>query len=320
MLTAFMHVVSALGSAAFYVPLLVVLYWCVAPRPAAHASVLLLLSAVLNTLLKLVFHDPRPFWTDPSVEGLAAHSSFGMPSGHAQNGIVIWGFLAMSARRPVPRAGAVVMIVLIGVSRVYLGAHSVWQVLAGWAIGGALLLLALTVGPAVVAWWARRRVLVQTLLSLGVSLLLLGAAWFAFQPVEDFRYPASWRRAILRAGGDIEPLSLTQAAMITGALCGFLAGASIAARRGRPDPAGTIPRGLARLGVGVAGALPLLALNLPGGGPHPAQAFAVQALVALWVVAGTPEAFARLGLAARSRPGTTPAVTRPGDGPPGRRQ
>ncbi|MFD0905678.1 phosphatase PAP2 family protein [Actinomadura sediminis] len=320
MLTAFMHAVSAAGSAAFYVPLLVVLYWCAAPRLAARGAVLLLLSATLNTLLKLVFHDPRPFWTDPSVEALAAHSSFGMPSGHAQNGIVAWGFLASQARRPVPWAGAVVMIVLIGVSRVYLGVHSVWQVLAGWAIGGALLLLALTAGPAVVAWWGRQRLPLQTSLSLGAPLLLLGATWAAFQPIENFRYPAEWRRAIIEAGGDVEPLSLTQAAMVTGALCGLLAGLSIAARRGLPDPGGTVPRRLARIGVGVAGALPLLALNLPFGGPDPVRAFAVQALVALWATAGTAEAFGRLGLAARPRPDPTPAVPRPGDGPPGLRQ
>ncbi|QFG25872.1 phosphatase PAP2 family protein [Actinomadura sp. WMMB 499] len=320
MLTAFMHVVSALGSAAFYVPLLVVLYWCVAPRLAARATVLLLLSAVLNTLLKMVFHDPRPFWTDPSVEGLAPHSSFGMPSGHAQNGIVFWGFLAMRASRPVPWAGAVVMIVLIGASRVYLGAHTVTQVLAGWAVGGALLLLALAVGPAVVAWWVRRRPAVQALLSLGIPLLLMAAAWGAFRPLQDFRYPPGWRREIIEAGGDVEPLSLTQAAMITGALCGFLAGAAITARRGWPEPAGALGRRLALLGVGIAGALPLLALNLPFGGPHPVQAYAVQALAALWVTAGTAEAYARLGLASRTRPETTPAVTRPGDGPPGHRQ
>ncbi|OLT37784.1 hypothetical protein BJF79_29060 [Actinomadura sp. CNU-125] len=320
MLTGFMHAVSAVGSAAFYVPLLVVLYWCVAPRLGARAAALLLLSATLNTLLKLVFHDPRPFWTDPAVEGLAAHSSFGMPSGHAQNGIVAWGFLASQARRPLPRAGAAVLIVVIGVSRVYLGAHSVWQVLAGWAIGGALLLLALTAGPAVAAWWTRRRAAVQALLSLGAPLLLMAAAWGAFQPIEDFRYPLRWRRAILQAGGDIEPMSLAQPAMLTGALFGVLAGLSIMARRGLPGPAGTVPRGLARLGVGIAGALPLLALNLPFDGPHPVQAFAVQALVALWTVAGAPVAFARLGLAAPSRPETTPAVTRPGDGPPGRPQ
>ncbi len=35
MLTAFMHAVSAVGSAAFYVPLLAILYWCAAPRLAA---------------------------------------------------------------------------------------------------------------------------------------------------------------------------------------------------------------------------------------------------------------------------------------------
>ncbi|MGH8966623.1 MAG: phosphatase PAP2 family protein, partial [Actinomycetes bacterium] len=253
MLTGFMHVVSFLGSAAFYVPLLVVLFWCAAPRLIARATVLLLFSAFLNTLLKLVFHDPRPYWTDPTVEGRQSHTSFGMPSGHAQNASVAWGFFAAQTRRWPLWAAAAVIIALIGVSRVYLGVHSVGQVLAGWAIGLALLGLALKLEPVVVAWWTSRHLAVQMALALVLSLLLLTAAWGAIQPLQDWNWPDAWARAIQATGGETEPVTLTQSAKATGGFCGALAGLSLLAARGWFDAGGKLWQRLTRVPVGLAG-------------------------------------------------------------------
>ncbi len=300
---------SYLGSAAFYVPLLIALFWCVAPRLAARAAVLLLFGALLNTLLKLVFHDPRPYWTDPSVKGRQSLESFGMPSGHAQNGIAAWGFFAAQTRRWFLWAGAAVIIVLIGVSRVYLGVHSIGQVLAGWAIGLALLVAVMGLEPIVVPWWTRRPLAVQMALSLAVSLLLLAAAWGAVQPLLNWQWPEGWAEAIRAAGGRIEPITLTDSARASGGLCGGLAGLSLLAARGWFDPGGGPWQRLARLPVGFVGAAAIALTDLLSGGTNLAQAFAVQVLLALWVTAGAPESFVRLRLAARP----TPAVTRPGE-------
>lgn len=68
-------------------------------------------------------------------------------------------------------------------SRVYLGVHSVGQVLGGWAIGVAVLVAALGLEPIVVPWWARRHLAVQIALAPAIS-LLLGAARGALQPLE----------------------------------------------------------------------------------------------------------------------------------------
>ncbi|NEA23535.1 phosphatase PAP2 family protein [Actinomadura bangladeshensis] len=309
MLTDFMLFMSYLGSSAFYVPLLIALFWCVAPRLAARASVVLLSGALLNTLLKLVFHEPRPYWTDPAVKGRQSLSSFGMPSGHAQNGIVAWGFFAAQTRRRLLWAGAAVVIALIGVSRVYLGVHSTGQVLAGWAIGLTLLVVVLALEPIVVPWWTSRHLAVQMVLSLVISLLLLAAAWGAWQPLEDWQWPQAWADAVRAAGGHTPPVTLTDSAQASGALCGALAGLSLLAARGWFDPGGHAWQRLARLPVGLAGTAAIAALDLLPDGTNLAQAFAVQTLLALWVTAGAPEAFVRLRLAARP----TPGLTRPGD-------
>ncbi|MFI0484594.1 phosphatase PAP2 family protein [Actinomadura sp. 9N215] len=305
MLDGFMHVVSFLGSAAFYVPLLVVLFWSAAPRLVARVTVILLFSAFLNTLLKLVFHDPRPYWTDPGVEGKASHTSFGMPSGHAQNAPVAWGFFAAQTRRWPLWAAAAAVVALIGVSRVYLGVHSIGQVLGGWAIGLALLGVALVLEPVVVPWWTRRHPAVQMALALVVSLLLLTAAWGAVQPIQDWHWPDAWARAIQAAGGETEPITLRESAKATGGFCGALAGLSLLAARGWFDAGGKPWRRLARLPVGIAGGFAIYLFD----GSNLAQTFAVQAVLGLWVTAGAPEAFVRLRLAGRS----TRAITRPGD-------
>ncbi|QKG26557.1 phosphatase PAP2 family protein [Actinomadura verrucosospora] len=308
MLTGFMLAMSYLGSAGFYIPVLVVLYWCVHPRLVARAIAVLSFGSTLNTVLKLVWHAPRPFWTDPGIRKGQPLASFGMPSGHAQNAVVTWGFFASRTRRAAVWAAAAVVIALIGASRVYLGVHSLGQVVVGWAIGLGVLVLALWLEPRVVPWWSARPLLLQLAMALGISLAFLGGAWLAVRSLHGWHWPAAWAKAIIAAGGHPRPVTVNEAAAATGGLFGILAGLSVVAARGWFDAGGSLGRRLVRLLVGVAGAAVLSLLDLLPG-PRAGEAFAVQALLGLWAAAGAPEAFVRLGLARRA----TPALTRPGD-------
>ena len=82
----------------------------------------------------------------PLVDQITAQSTFALPSGHALGSIVVIGVLTAAAvlvarrsrRRAVVCAGAG-GIVLIGVSRLYLGVHRLTDVLTGWLLGGAWL-------------------------------------------------------------------------------------------------------------------------------------------------------------------------------------
>jgi undecaprenyl-diphosphatase len=94
-------------------------------------------AGLLNLLLKLSFARPRPaLWSR-----LAAASGYSFPSGHAMASAAVYVALAMvvAASRPSARAAvavvAGVLVVAIGVSRVYLGVHYPSDVLAGWILG-----------------------------------------------------------------------------------------------------------------------------------------------------------------------------------------
>jgi undecaprenyl-diphosphatase len=107
-------------------------------------SARLLLAAVagnilLNGALKFVFHRPRPdvfAW-----QTVAVSSSF--PSGHAMSATVCYGTVAyLVARlqkhhwsRALTLGGAVILIFLICVTRLYLGVHYPSDVLAGMLVG-----------------------------------------------------------------------------------------------------------------------------------------------------------------------------------------
>jgi membrane-associated phospholipid phosphatase len=111
---------------------------------------------LLNRLLKYAFHRPRPFFNDP----LLKLTSYSFPSGHTMTATVLYGVLAAYffttttdlRARVLIVFSASLLILLVGLSRMYLGAHYLSDVLGAMAEGLAWLSLCLT---AVYFAWGR---------------------------------------------------------------------------------------------------------------------------------------------------------------------
>lgn len=171
--------ITLMGGEEFYLFLLPLLFWCVDFGLGVRLAVLFLLSSYLNTDLKDLFRQPRPFDLNPDVR-LSPAEGYGLPSGHAQSAVVVWGSIAAWSRKDWFWGMAMGLMVLIGFSRIYLGVHFPTDVLAGWAIGALLLGLYLAVHPRVEKWLARLSLSQQILLALAVPLVLL-----LIHPVKD---------------------------------------------------------------------------------------------------------------------------------------
>jgi membrane-associated phospholipid phosphatase len=134
-LLPFSLIFSLLGSEFFVLFLAPVIYWCYDPILGIRTGIYLLISGGLNTILKVLFHSPRPYWYSTDVKALSAESSFGEPSGHAQSSVIIWGTIALYIRKRWVWILSILMIFFISLSRVYLAVHFPTDILLGWIIG-----------------------------------------------------------------------------------------------------------------------------------------------------------------------------------------
>ncbi|HLQ60099.1 MAG TPA: phosphatase PAP2 family protein [Gemmatimonadales bacterium] len=97
--------------------------------------------SLLNTVLKHAIHRPRPLTVPMGV-----YHSWSFPSGHAMGSLIGYGMLAYvlvllgpSPRSPGARVAiigaAAILVLAIGVSRLYLGAHYFSDVVGGYGAG-----------------------------------------------------------------------------------------------------------------------------------------------------------------------------------------
>ena len=166
-------VLTLMGSETFYLVFFPLIYWCIDRRFGARLIVLFLLSSCVNAVAKEAAGQPRPFQYDPVVQKLWNAGGGGFPSGHTQSAVIIWGYLASQARRAWLWVAAGLLIVLIPLSRIYLGVHFPTDLLGGYVIGGGLLVLYLRFEPGVEAWLAHRSVPLQLGAALAFPCLIL---------------------------------------------------------------------------------------------------------------------------------------------------
>ena len=124
--------------------------WLVRRRSAWWTALWLTATCALGTLLqqslKALVDRPRPVWPDP-VDS-AHYAAF--PSGHAMTATVVCGLLLWllhhyGARRAVWRTTvvvAVISVVGVGLTRVWLGVHWPSDVVGGWVLGAFVVAVA----------------------------------------------------------------------------------------------------------------------------------------------------------------------------------
>ena len=135
MLDQFFIYVTLLGEEYFYIFVLGFCYWCVQKDVVRDFVMILTFSSVLNSALKEIVNSPRPFLVE-QVRALRTETAHGMsfPSGHTQTVASFYGALAYKYKRISLWALAIVVTLLVGLSRVYLGVHWPRDVIGGIAV------------------------------------------------------------------------------------------------------------------------------------------------------------------------------------------
>lgn len=95
-----------------------------------------LMTIVIVQIIKRLVAEPRPIG--------AIETGFGFPSQHTASYVVFWGIIMITTKSKLLRIIGLLMILAIGISRVYLGEHWVIDVVGGYVIGFMVLGL---------SWW-----------------------------------------------------------------------------------------------------------------------------------------------------------------------
>jgi len=143
-LTSIMKLFTTIGSTPVVILLsiliLIVLYKVLHHRVELILFLSVILgTAILNEALKYLFHRARP-----TTHRLTEATGFSFPSGHSMEAFALYGVLAFLLWRHIPtQIGRIIlilismiMILLIGTSRIYLGVHYPSDVFGGYFASG----------------------------------------------------------------------------------------------------------------------------------------------------------------------------------------
>ena len=207
-----MAAITHLGEETVFMVAALFVFWCVSKRHGYYLLAIGFAGTVLNQFLKLLFRIPRPWVLDSDftiVESARAQATgYSFPSGHTQNAVGTFGGVARFTKRKWVRAAAVIIAVLVPLSRMYLGVHTPLDVGVAAVIA---VVLVFVLYPLMERSDSRHGVMGVTLL----VMLALAAGYLLF--VSRYPFPADVDAANLASG-------VENAWKLLGATVGMLVG------------------------------------------------------------------------------------------------
>lgn len=139
-------IITMLGEQMICVAVLGFFYWGYNKELGKKIGINITVNIVWNPLIKNIFSRRRPYFDNEGIKILKpvdadadiydiAAQGYSFPSGHSSNSATLYGTLARFAKGKWLKAVLVAITVLVGFSRVMLGAHYPTDVLCGWGLG-----------------------------------------------------------------------------------------------------------------------------------------------------------------------------------------
>ena len=139
---AFFSLITRLGEETAFMAIAIIIFWCVSKSQGYFLLLIGFIGTAINQFLKIIFRVPRPWVKDPnfSVVGNAkeAAGGYSFPSGHTQSAVGLFGGIARANKFKPARITAIVICVLVPISRMYLGVHTFEDVIVSTIISLAL--------------------------------------------------------------------------------------------------------------------------------------------------------------------------------------
>jgi len=293
-----------LGNKEFYILVAPTILWCFDAMLGLRIGLLLLTSGSINNILKASFGLPRPYWVSKDIQAFDWRPTFGLPSGHAQNALVIWAALANWVRKRWLTITCILLILLISISRLFMGVHFPLDILGGWLFGVILLAFYIKFGESIGQRFNALKPGIQILIALLVSLAFIGLGVGVNTLTAERPIPEKWAQiaSLAQPEGGVDPRTLDDLITSSGGLFGLAAGGVMLLRWGGFSAQGSWKQRLQRYIVGMICTLVVflgLKLIFPDDNSlldHILR-YVRYAAVGFWAAYGAPRLFVRLGMA-----------------------
>ncbi|OOB77180.1 MAG: hypothetical protein BEN19_02355 [Epulopiscium sp. Nuni2H_MBin003] len=135
-LTTIMETITICAESAFLLAIISIIYWCLNKDIAIKLASAILINAVLTATIKGIVKKPRPFELG-IVKPLRVETAIGyaFPSGHTSTATAFWGSAVTVFKNNSMLIFSIIIVILTGISRLYLGVHWPTDVLAGVFLG-----------------------------------------------------------------------------------------------------------------------------------------------------------------------------------------
>ena len=141
----FFEYVTMLGEEVALLLVVMLFYWCINKRQGFFMLYLGLLGGGISSFLKLIFRIPRPWIKDSNftiVEAARENATgYSFPSGHTQNAASYMGAIFMFTKNKAAKILSVLLMLLVGLSRMYLGVHTPMDVGVALILGFILMFI-----------------------------------------------------------------------------------------------------------------------------------------------------------------------------------
>ncbi len=244
-------------------------FWCINKTLGFGTMVALLVSGIYSFLLKGYFMEPRPM-----IEGVTPPANSSYPSGHTLSITVVWAYLATNIRNKRFWFLTVIMIVMVGLSRIFLGVHFPGDIVGGLIFG--------IIFVAFFLWGGRLLAERQFKISPGVNFLIQLVIFIIVFFVSTMLIPG------------------TDPPKVMGFFAGICLGHLLERESIKFDVRGKFHQHLLKMIIGLAVLLSIqagLKVLIPATGTVPSLCFARYFLAGFWVTFLAPLVFVVTGLA-----------------------
>lgn len=249
-LDSLMGYISFLGRIEFYLIVIPFIYWAISTQLGFRVLLVWLSTDFMGTSFKQLLHQPRPYWVG-DVKALAEETSYGIPSTHSSDSLAVWGYLAYKVNKAWLWVVAILLVVLIGISRMYLGVHFPTDVLAGWLLGLVGIFLVVKGEPWLTPFLKKQTPGVLIGIGFLVSIAMLLVGWLIGLLIASSPDPVEWAQYATQARG------ISHFVTLAGATFGMIAGYTLMRQYAAFETKGSWIKRIGRYLLGMVGVLVL---------------------------------------------------------------